>query len=197
MHRDTGSKSTFSLETMTRGIIFRTKFTYTECPYTSYRVERKSHDWSASMQIGQFLAVNNRPQHQAPGNKIQCLWGLFPGASCWGLLFCSWILGDQNIETGLLAELFCFVFFFRLQKQNKKNSISSQPFKFQISWGFEVHLETIIRCCPLKPFLIWKHDAPSLVCAQRVITWTYQSPRSPWSSWRPSWSFHTLKEEQI
>ena len=27
-------------------------------------------------------AVNNRPQHEAPRNKIQCLWGLFPGASC-------------------------------------------------------------------------------------------------------------------
>jgi len=46
---------------------------------------------NTSISIFQNSAVNMRPQHVAPGNKIQCLWGLFPGASCWS----AWLLAAE------------------------------------------------------------------------------------------------------
>lgn len=41
--------------------------------------------------------IVNRPQYEAPGRKIQRLFGLYPGVSCWGLL---WILKDRNWPIG-------------------------------------------------------------------------------------------------
>ena len=54
------------------------------CPYVT-STEVSYCIWPIS--IFQNSAVKNGRQHQAPGSKLQCLWGLFPEAWCWGLSF--------------------------------------------------------------------------------------------------------------
>ena len=59
-----------------------------------------SWEWT-NFEILKFsLVVNNRTQHEAPGNKRPCLWPLFPRASGWRLLVCSWILKCRNWPIG-------------------------------------------------------------------------------------------------
>ena len=66
------------------------------CPYVT-STEVSYCIWPIS--IFQNSAVKNGRQHQAPGSKLQCLWGLFPGAWCWGPSFTAEF---SKIDLGLL-----------------------------------------------------------------------------------------------
>ena len=64
---------------------------YTPTVHTCNRVISRFHN----------SPVNNKPQQEAPGNKLQCLWGIFPEDSDWVLLF---IAEYQNIKIDLLQK---------------------------------------------------------------------------------------------